>query len=456
MVVLIGLTLVASLLAVPQTVLMVHANPGTGTVCIEDFTSVPVTVAEPCNHVLSGTTPVGPTFDGPFVTPNHQVQIGLYVNGSDPLNGWDITLLADHTKLVPVSVDPTHSLVGPENIAGASLSVVVLCLQGVSKTGNCLATDSIDTLHYSVVGGKTTGVSSGLLFTAVYNITGQTPAGGVSIGYQSGCAGAQSIPGSCIAILTGTPSPAAETSLGATFDNSATPSTGGTGTSGVPFITASSSTNSLTLLLGQSGPVTITATAQNGWPGPAACAPPTLGCSTDSILFTEAHSSSLTVGLAPGTTCVTSGISCSTPAINIKAPTTKGNYSVTFFANYVANSFTTGQNNTLDAPVSVFIRDTDFSWALSASSVNVVSGAPPTALLTGTVTSVNGFAGTVTLTSIPVSGVTVTFSPTSVPVAAGGSATTQISLNTTLLPGGSDGHNQSCHDGTGYRQGSPG
>src|SRR6266571_1563451 len=337
MLVLIGLTLVASLLAVPQTVLMVHANPGTGTVCIEDFTSVPVTVAEPCNHVLSGTTPVGPTFDGPFVTPNHQVQIGLYVNGSDPLNGWDITLLADHTKLVPVSVDPTHSLVGPENIAGASLSVV---------------------------GGKTTGVSSGLLFTAVYNITGQTPAGGVSIGYQSGCAGAQSIPGSCIAILTGTPSPAPETSMEATFDNSGTPSTGGTGTSGVPFITASSSTNSLTLLLGQSGPVTIAATAQNGWPGPAACAPPTLGCSTDSILFTEAHSSSLTVGLAPGTTCVTLGTSCSTPAINIRAPTTKGNYSVTFFANYVANSFTTGQNNTLDAPVSVFVRVTDFTWAL--------------------------------------------------------------------------------------------
>ncbi len=436
MVVLIGLTLVASLLAVPQTVLMVHANPGTGTVCIEDFTSVPVTVAEPCNHVLSGTTPVGPTFDGPFVTPNHQVQIGLYVNGSDPLNGWDITLLADHTKLVPVSVDPTHSLVGPENIPGASLAVVVLCLQGVSKTGNCLSTDTIDTLHYSVVGSKTTGVSSGLLFTAVYNITGTTTAGGISIGYQSGCAGSQSIPGSCIAILTGTPSPAPETSMAASFDNSGTPSTGGTGTSGVPFITASSSTNTLTLLVGQSGLVTITATAQNGWPGPAACAPPTLGCSTDSILFTEAHSSSLSVGLAPGTTCVTLGTSCSTPAINIRAPTTKGNYSVTFFANYVANSFTTGQNNTLDAPVSVFVRVTDFTWALSASSVNVVSGAPLTALLTGTVTSVNGFAGTVTLTSIPVSGVTVSFSPTSVPVAAGGSATTQISLSTTLLPGG--------------------
>src|SRR5207253_91920 len=151
---------------------------------------------------------------------------GVYVNASDALNGWDITLLANHNFLVPASVDPTHSLVGPENIPGASLAVVVLCLQGVSKVGNCLSTDTIDTLHYSVVGGKTTGVSSGLLFTAVYNITGKTAAGGISLGYQSGCAGAQSVPGSCIAILTGTPSPAPETSLSATFDNSGTPAPG--------------------------------------------------------------------------------------------------------------------------------------------------------------------------------------------------------------------------------------
>src|SRR5207245_9295760 len=59
---------------------------------------------------------------------------------------------------------------------------------------------------------------------------------------------------------------------------------------------------------------------------------------------------------------------------------------------------------------------------------------PTTSLLTGTVTSINGFAGTVALTSIPVNGLTVSFNPASVPVAAGGSATTQISSSTTLLP----------------------
>jgi len=206
------LLLVAVFVAIPQ-IPQVHASsPGVGVVCIEDFTSVPVTNPKPCNHILSGTTPVGPTFDGPFVTPNHQIQFGVYVNASNALNGWDITLLADHTKLVPASVDATHSLVGPENIAGASLSTIVLCFQGVLKIGTtCLTTDTIDTLHYSVVGGKTPGVSSGLLFTAVYNITGKTLAAGISIGYQTGCAGAQSVSGSCIAILTGTPVPAPET-----------------------------------------------------------------------------------------------------------------------------------------------------------------------------------------------------------------------------------------------------
>src|SRR5438132_1751156 len=332
-----GLTLVASLLVVPQTVFMVHANPGTGTVCIEELTSVPVTVAEPCNHVLSGTTPVGPTFDGPFVTPNHQVQIGLYVNGSDSLNGWDITLLADHTKLVPVSVDPSHSLVGPENIPGASLSIVALCFQGLSKVGNCLATDTIDTLHYSVVGGKTTASpSGGLLFTALYNITGTTPPGGISIGYQSGCAGSQSVPGSCIAILTGTPNPAPETSMTATFNNSGTTAPGVCAVApctGVPYVTVSSSAATLNLLAGKSGSVTLTATAQSGWPGNAV--PP--GASNDLVTFTDAASTGLTVGLAAGTTCTTGGASCSSPAISVSAAAI-GNYAVTFIADYVANS----------------------------------------------------------------------------------------------------------------------
>src|SRR5207244_13525866 len=124
-------------------------------------------------------------------------------------------------------VDPTHSLVGPENIPGASLAVVVLCVQGISVVGNCLSTDTIDTLHYSVVGGKTTASpSGGLLFTALYNITGTTPATGTPIGYQTNCSGSVSVPGECVTILTGTPNPAPETSMTATFNNSGTSAPG--------------------------------------------------------------------------------------------------------------------------------------------------------------------------------------------------------------------------------------
>ncbi len=361
------LLLVAVFVAIPQ-IPQAHANPGTGQVCIQDFTSVPQTNPAPCTHLGLN---VGPTFDGPFVTPNHQIQFGVYVNASDALNGWDITLFANHNFLVPASVDPTHSLVGPENIPGASLAVVVLCLQGVSKTGNCLATDTIDTLHYSVVGSKTTGVSSGLLFTAVYNITGQTPAGGISLGYQSGCAGSQSVPGSCIAILTGTPAPAAETSLGATFDNS------------------------------------------------------------DVIGFSDISSTGLTVSLAPGTNCSTGGTACLPVTIGVSAAVA-GNYFVTFFGNYVANSYTTGQNNTLSAPVTVNVKVTDYSWTVTPTTIDIPKGTF-TNLAVGTLTSLNGFAGTVTFSAVvaPV-GLTTTFSPTSFALTAGATTTVNISFSSTV------------------------
>jgi len=430
------LLVVAAFLAFPQ-IPLAHANPFTGTVCIEDFTSVPQTNPIPCNHVLSGTTPVGPTFDGPNLLPNHQIQIGLYVNGSDPLNGWDITLKVDHTLLVPayrssLVVDPTHSLVGPENINGASLSVVALCVQGISVVGNCLSTDTIDTLHYSVVGGKTVAnPSGGLLFTALYNITGKTPSAGIPIGYQTNCAGSVSVPGQCVTILTGTPNPAPETSMTATFNNSGTTAPGVcvlAPCTGVPYVTVSSSTTSLTLLAGKSGSVTLTATAQSGWPGNAV--PP--GASNDLVTFTETASTGLIVGLAAGTTCATGGASCSSPSVSVSATAT-GNYFVTFFANYVANSYVNGQNNTLAAPVTVTVRVTDYSWSVTPTTVNIPKGTSPT-VMTGTLTSLNGFSGTVFFQAIasPATGLATTFTPTSVPLASGGTATVNISFSATV------------------------
>src|SRR6266699_4107259 len=298
---------------------------------------------------------------------------------------------------------------------------------GVSKTGNCLATDTIDTLHYSVVGSKTTGVSSGLLFTAVYNITGQTPAGGISLGYQSGCAGSQSVPGSCIAILTGTPAPAAETSLGATFDNSATPAPGVVTSTGVPYVTMTSNVASLNLLAGKQGSVSLTVTAQNGWPV-------TLGLpggSNDVIGFSDISSTGLTVSLAPGTTCSTGGTACLPVTIGVSAAVA-GNYFVTFFGNYVANSYTTGQNNTLSAPVTVNVKVTDYSWTVTPTTIDIPKGTF-TNLAVGTLTSLNGFAGTVTFSAVVApAGLTTTFRPTPFALPAGATTTVNISFSSAV------------------------
>jgi len=195
--------------------------------------------------------------------------------------------------------------------------------------------------------------------------------------------------------------------MSATFDNSGTPSTGGTGTSGVPFVTMTSNVANLNLLAGKTGTVSLTVTAQNGWPG-------TLGLpggSDDTIGFSDIASTGLTVSLAPGTTCSTAGTACPPVTISVSAAVA-GNYFVTFFGNYVANSYTTGQNNTLSAPVTVNVKVTDYSWTVTPTTIDIPKGTF-TNLAVGTLTSLNGFAGTVTFSAVVApAGLTTNFSPT--------------------------------------------
>ena len=75
-----------------------------------------------------------------------QTRIAVFIQDSDGLNGFDITLLASHTVLVPVGVDLTGS------VLGADPTILVECLQGVLKVGSfCQSTDTIDTLHLAAV-----------------------------------------------------------------------------------------------------------------------------------------------------------------------------------------------------------------------------------------------------------------------------------------------------------------
>src|SRR6266581_2175518 len=184
---------------------------------------------------------------------------------------------------------------------------------------------------------------------------------------------------------------------------------------------------SLNLLAGKQGSVSLTVTAQNGWPA-------TLGLpggSNDVIGFSDISSTGLTVSLAPGTNCSTGGTACLPVTIGVSAAVA-GNYFVTFFGNYVANSYTTGQNNTLSAPVTVNVKVTDYSWTVTPTTIDIPKGTF-TNLAVGTLTSLNGFAGTVTFSAVVApAGLTTTFSPTSFALTAGATTTVNISFSSAV------------------------
>src|SRR5260370_17591887 len=130
------------------------------------------------------------------------------------MNGFGVTLIADHTFLPPADADLTGTVLSQATPPGTN-SVIVKCIGGILKAGSTCdsTTDTVDTIHFAAIaalGSITPGGISGLLFTAVYNITGSVPPGGISISYQTGCVNT-TVAGSCFTIPTGTPPPHPQT-----------------------------------------------------------------------------------------------------------------------------------------------------------------------------------------------------------------------------------------------------
>ncbi len=106
--------------------------------------------------------------------------------------------------------------------------------------------------------------------------------------------------------------------------------------------------------------------------------------------------------------------------ISVPAGTSPGSYSLT-----VTGSNSTTSRNT---SVSVTVIVPDFAIISSPSSLNVPQGSSGTTTIT--LTSLNGFSGTVSLTStLSSSGPQVTFSPASVVVPSGGSISSTLSVS---------------------------
>ena len=382
-----------------------------GKVCIAD----PTTANNGLSLNPKNVCPSSPTtFNGPWTNASSpvppqpsptQIRVGVYVNDSDPMSVFEVTLIANHNILTPIDANFTGTvLVGPQ-------SAVIKCIAGVLKIGTTCdpARDTVDTITFEVTGalGSFTPIhTTGLLFTAIYNITGHTPSTGILVDFQTGCTNSSVPGGVCILIGNGSTSLVPETAQNGQFNNNTPP----------PFI--SISTNQT--LIGPRTPpyshnVTITATSQNGWPG----------FSTDAVTFTTAVSPGLATSIKGTNPCAAGSTSCS---VTVTITVTRAG-AVTILGTYASVDPATTDTSTLVAPVTVSAVIPDFTINANPLTVGPII---PTVTGTSTITVVPiyGFNGDVTLTTNAVSsGLTATLSPGTI-TGASGTSTLTVSANT--------------------------
>jgi hypothetical protein len=375
----------------------VHAS--TGLVCLADPTTAAPT--SPCPSSA-------PVFDGPV---GQEIRIGVYISGSENLTAFDVTLRANSTVLRPVDIDLTGSILeGPQSKNQPPI-VVVECLLGILVKGStCSRTDTVDSIH--LVAAEALGSTdapapaTGLLFTAIYNITGASPNLGISMGFQTGCSSTSVSPNVCVSISNGEGVLQVETvQTGVFFNNFNSAS--------MAFVAVSANQTSFgPEFPGTSNGALITATAKNGYPNGA----------PDAVMFTSTASPGLTASIIGVNPCSTGGASCSV-TVSLSAASA-GTYSVTFYGTY-ASIDPSSHPDTLVGTVTLTVVVNDFGFAISPTTVSFISG--EIGIATATLTSLNGFAGTATLSIGVVSpGLTIDFSPNPVVLTSGGTVTSRI------------------------------
>src|SRR2546429_9545923 len=107
------LILVGALIVIPSVTTSVHANPGTGTVCIlpSKNTSCPIL-----------------PFTFGNLTAGSSLTIGVFVQASDDMGGFDIYVKSDNTVLNPTSAAFGGLILSP--------SLSVICVKCISPPGS--------------------------------------------------------------------------------------------------------------------------------------------------------------------------------------------------------------------------------------------------------------------------------------------------------------------------------
>ena len=149
------------------------------------------------------------------------------------------------------------------------------------------------------------------------------------------------------------------------------------------------------------------------------------GTSTITVAPTNGFSGTVTLAASPSSglnasifpTSLSGGSGTATLSVN---STTAGSYSVTVIG--------TGSPGTRSATVPVTVVMPDFGIGLSPSSLTVAPGSSGSVMVT--LTSLNGFSGTVSLTStLSSAGPQVTFSPASLTVSSSGPMSSTVSVS---------------------------
>ncbi len=335
-------------------------------------------------HVISPATVLITPLTQGLATPGSTVSYSVSVVSMPTFAGYDISVQTNNAVLSPNTIDTSGSVI-------PGFFETVNCVNGgfdghgnsipLNAPGNlnCGSSDGPGVAHSA--GSSTAGFASGdgLLFT---------------INYIAGAAD-----------FSISASPSAVGNLGA----------GQTGTSTITISTVTPSSTALTIfndVIFDTNGNSVAHNTQNA----------NYGASSFTVFLSSAPSSGLTANISPTSVSLSSANPTATATLSFSA-STNGNYNV-----FVSGS-ASGLPNAPTHSLTVTVQVTDFTVTASPSTI-----APPFGVTSGsstiTVTGLNGFTGTVTLTLQPSSGLTASIAPTTITLNSGttsGTATLQVS-----------------------------
>jgi hypothetical protein len=194
--------LLASLFVGSHVLPSAHAQL-TGLVCITASTTATSCPASPPSIPVS----IGQTFT-----------VGVFVQGSDAMGGWDIYVMSD-----PAFLNPTGAALGT---LVANPSLTSICINGAATTGSCTVNtaNGLGVVEATTIessgGNECGGISpcSGMALTITYHVVAATPSTTLSYPTAAGCSNSSvsSPPNVCVLIADAFGTPLSENIQGAT------------------------------------------------------------------------------------------------------------------------------------------------------------------------------------------------------------------------------------------------